>query len=420
MLNTIKEGLPKVSIVIVNYGGFDHLSTLFQALSAQSFQDFEIVVVDNRGKLRLPETVLRSRILKTPDNTNIGFAAGCNLGAMNSRGSCIVFLNNDTILDADWLVSLLGRLESDHSIGAVVSKILFFPRYIQLSIKSPIFRPLDLGLSDDERELGVRVQFEQSWNESTGILCQEGFHGAEVVAGKEWHWTGRDSIIWIPLEQEDVERFVLTIDTPVELNGNKVSIILGNQKREVVIDGEQKTINFQLTSSDSFDVINSAGSMLNEEGECLEAGIYEKDRSQFDESREVAVFSGCSVLIRREIFEALGGFDPAFFAYYEDTDLSWRMQKAGWKVIYEPKSVVRHHRSSSSGEQSPFFCFHIYRNMRWNVAKNARIGVAILLLAREIFSWIPKQVNTNKEYSATRLKCETIIGMMRYLLKRVF
>ena len=54
--------------------------------------------------------------------------------------------------------------------------------------------------------------------------------------------------------------------------------------------------------------------------------------------------SGAAALVRRSAFESLGGFDERlYFMYCEDVDLSWRMWLTGWKCIYVPEAVVRHH-----------------------------------------------------------------------------
>lgn len=52
--------------------------------------------------------------------------------------------------------------------------------------------------------------------------------------------------------------------------------------------------------------------------------------------------SGSCLLLRREAFEAVGGFDPAYFMYCEDMDLCERLARAGWQVVYVPSAVVTH------------------------------------------------------------------------------
>jgi GT2 family glycosyltransferase/ubiquinone/menaquinone biosynthesis C-methylase UbiE/glycosyltransferase involved in cell wall biosynthesis len=74
------------------------------------------------------------------------------------------------------------------------------------------------------------------------------------------------------------------------------------------------------------------------------------DRPEFNYLREVDYCSGASIMMRRELFESLGGFDERFApAYYEDTDLAFRLRAEGHKVVYEPRSVVVHHEGVSHG-----------------------------------------------------------------------
>lgn len=71
---------------------------------------------------------------------------------------------------------------------------------------------------------------------------------------------------------------------------------------------------------------------------------------EFNYIREVDYISGAAIMIRRSLFEDLEGFDPHFApAYYEDTDLAFRVREAGFKVVYAPRSVVIHHEGVSHG-----------------------------------------------------------------------
>jgi GT2 family glycosyltransferase/glycosyltransferase involved in cell wall biosynthesis len=66
--------------------------------------------------------------------------------------------------------------------------------------------------------------------------------------------------------------------------------------------------------------------------------------------RETDYCSGAAVLLRRELFEQLGGFDTRYApAYYEDTDLAFAVRASGKKVLYEPRSVVVHFEGVTSG-----------------------------------------------------------------------
>ena len=67
--------------------------------------------------------------------------------------------------------------------------------------------------------------------------------------------------------------------------------------------------------------------------------------------REVAVVTAASVLIRREAFVAAGGFDEGYWNGYEDVDLCLTMRAGGWRIMYEPASVLLHHESASGPER---------------------------------------------------------------------
>lgn len=67
-------------------------------------------------------------------------------------------------------------------------------------------------------------------------------------------------------------------------------------------------------------------------------------------AREVEYCSGASLIVRRSLLEDVGGLDSSFApAYFEDVDLAYKVRRAGYRVYYEPRSVVVHHLSVSTG-----------------------------------------------------------------------
>ena len=74
---------------------------------------------------------------------------------------------------------------------------------------------------------------------------------------------------------------------------------------------------------------------------------------EFSYLREVDFCSAALLLVRREVFEKLGGFDDRFApAYYEDTDLCMGVRRLGYRVVYQPGATVRHHEFGSSSLQA--------------------------------------------------------------------
>ena len=118
-------------------------------------------------------------------------------------------------------------------------------------------------------------------------------------------------------------------------------------------------------------VIQNAGSLLLTDGSGADRGSGEEDRGQYDRAEEVFAFCGAAVLLARPALEDVGLFDETFFTYYEDTDLAWRMRLRGWRIWYEPASVVEHVHAGTNVEWSPHFTFHVDRNRLFMILKDA-------------------------------------------------
>ena len=88
--------------------------------------------------------------------------------------------------------------------------------------------------------------------------------------------------------------------------------------------------------------IYSAGQALTSDGRALEEGAGEAQRAAHRAGREIFGVCGAACLLRRELFEQVGGYDEAYFAFYEDVDLNVRARIAGWRFGYVPEAVAWH------------------------------------------------------------------------------
>jgi GT2 family glycosyltransferase len=88
-------------------------------------------------------------------------------------------------------------------------------------------------------------------------------------------------------------------------------------------------------------------------------------------TEEVFGACGAGFLIRRSLFDALGGFDEDFFMVYEDVDLSYRARLAGARCVYVPTAVVRHAGSGTIGRVSASQVYYGQRNLEWTWIKNS-------------------------------------------------
>ena len=108
--------------------------------------------------------------------------------------------------------------------------------------------------------------------------------------------------------------------------------------------------------------IDKVGQLIYLDGQNRGRGSGEIDRGQFDRQEEVLWPDGCAAMYRRDVLVEVGGFDEDFFAYADDADLGLRVRIAGWKCLYNPKAVVRHHRGATLGLGSTFRLELIERN----------------------------------------------------------
>jgi GT2 family glycosyltransferase len=86
----------------------------------------------------------------------------------------------------------------------------------------------------------------------------------------------------------------------------------------------------------------SAGQAMTVDGRAFEEGAGEEQTERFLRGHEVFGVCGAACLLRRELFEELGGYDESYFAFYEDVDLNVRARIAGWRFDYVPEAVVWH------------------------------------------------------------------------------
>ncbi|MEZ6194177.1 MAG: glycosyltransferase family 2 protein [Planctomycetota bacterium] len=78
-------------------------------------------------------------------------------------------------------------------------------------------------------------------------------------------------------------------------------------------------------------------------------GFERPDDGRYDREEEVDALTGCGLLVRREVFEAIGLFDERFFVYVEDLDLSLRARDAGFACLHVPGAVLHHRAGASTG-----------------------------------------------------------------------
>lgn len=116
----------KVSIITVNYNGYDDTCALIESIPLND-KSLEVIVVDNASRINEAEKIsAKYPLVKTiRSEQNLGFAGGNNLGIKEASGDYLFFINNDTYLKDFNITALIDRLNSSDEIGMVCPKIRF-------------------------------------------------------------------------------------------------------------------------------------------------------------------------------------------------------------------------------------------------------------------------------------------------------
>jgi GT2 family glycosyltransferase len=365
-------GTPRVRVIIVNYDGGEMTLQCLASLHDVDWPEeaLEVVMVDNASIDGIaPRVKAEMPWVRVIEHThNVGFAGGCNLGLAGfEEVDYVALLNNDAIPDPNWLKPLVDAFESDRTLGAACSKIVFAPSFVSIAIASPTFRP-----PGDGRDLGVNV---------TGVRVGDVDVTDDVQLAAGWHaapgrradgsqfWTSAESELRVPVDPQEP----LPSRAALELSAETT--------KTVRLDARAEPVDVEVTPEPSwcevpmggqkFDVINNVGSRLVEGGYGGDRGFLERDDGQYEEPEDVFAWCGAAVLLSTRYLRDVGTFDDRYFVYYEDTDLSWRGRLAGWRYQYVPSSVVRHVHAATSREGSTLFMHYVERNRFLTLARNA-------------------------------------------------
>ena len=252
-----------VSVIVINYNGKGIIGTCLEALTKQSYKEFEIIIVDNRswdGSLNEIHRFLEENSSGKPMKviaikSNIGFAGGNLEGLKHARGEYVALLNPDALADRDWLEELVRAMDLHSEVGICASKIIV---------------------------------------QGSNVIDSAGDGYASSLKG------------------------------------------------------------FKRGEGENADRFNQGGYVF---GACAGAALY-----------------------RKGMMEEIGFLDKDFFLIHEDTDLNYRAQLAGWKVLYVPSAIVYHKVRSIIGHRSDIAVYYTLRNSEFVRIKNVPPGVFLKCL----------------------------------------
>jgi GT2 family glycosyltransferase len=248
-----QEESGKVSVILVIYNGQKYIKPVFDSIFMQSYKNLEVIAVINGNADGSKEIIQKNYpLVKIIDpGINLWFARGNNLAIRESSGEFIQLVNQDLILEPDYIEKMLQAF-TDKRVAAATGKLRQY-----------------------NFELGIK--------------------------------TG-------------------TLDT--------------------------------------------TGIIMSKSGRARDRGQHEVDKGQYDGMRDVFAVSGAGPMYRRAALEEIKYcenykceyFDEDFIAYWEDVDLSWRLNHCGYKNIYVPQAVGYHGRTAGSAEKGYLHVFNYIKH----------------------------------------------------------
>jgi GT2 family glycosyltransferase/glycosyltransferase involved in cell wall biosynthesis len=384
-----------VGVVVLNWNSAWFTRRCLSSLAATEHpaELLRIVVVDN-GSVDGSLEELRAWLDRpgTPsvevlaNGSNLGFAEGCNRAVRHllapgpDRVEHVALINNDAWVEPGWLAALLEVMDRHDRCGAVGARLVLEPGFVGVDVRAegvPItLRSVRWVPEGSEgpgapRELVDRVRT-TGWADDGAL---------EWPARRIWRLPARRrGTVWVPAGVED-----------------------GTAELEVLADDGTSTVLRHRAGHERTTLLNGVGTGLNEVGEGYDLGYGEpdpwqtaggvttpedgsvvrgsrsgevsNDKAGSGEDRRhvgdevpseagavVDGFCGGAALLRGAALGEVGLFDPWFFAYYEDTDLSWRLRRAGWEIRTAPAAVVHHAFGASGGGGSRLHVFLDRRN----------------------------------------------------------
>jgi O-antigen biosynthesis protein len=355
-----------VSIITVNFNGKKLLKNFLDSAYLIDYppDKYEVIVVDNGStdgsvayiKNNFPE-------VKTIESTkNLGFGGGNNLGIKHAKGDLYYLINNDTEITKKAIknsVDCFNKWSEKGKVGAVTSKLLLYDSYIPIELRGAYLADYivkSTPLPVNKKPLSRRIDTGTSMKEEVMLPFSHELHDKLEIE--------------LVLSKVDSNKFEIFTNDNLYFSGHFAR------------SNDHQNIDLIFTKNDlekyRRNLFQNAGNFYFRDGHGRDRGVYviqnqqyyEIDHGQYDNDELVPGFNGAAVLLNKNALKEVGMFDEKFFMYYEDGDLSLRMYKSGWNVLYCHDSVIRHIHSASSKEFSDFFIYHTERNRLLFVIKH--------------------------------------------------
>lgn len=425
----------KVKRVAVITGFFQSphfLKTLFEYLNKQVFKEFDVYVYNySLDDLENKNYFFKYQILKLKEN--VGFAGGNNYAIQAARlhydYDYYALINDDTKPDENWLNNLVKVAASNTTIGAVTSKMLYYEPFVVINGETQA--PVKKEDTKKCLKLYENTGFEGCTYSKRFYL--KGFFKAEEDEIYPFRWVEKKFELAVPVSLTSTAaeyKLKLFIRKNKKVDNQHIALSIGKTKvADLLLEDDQLfyEVNIPATTiaTAAARIIQNAGSDHDKNFNGFDVGSGEIDRGQYDVAREVTMFCGGACLLTKEALRKTGLFNGHYFSYYEDSDLSLRLRRNGFKIVYSPEAVVLHHHAGSGKEWSAFFTYYVFRNKIIFSTKNFGVrGFSVSLTERLKETWIFlkwvlkdrfKDPNLKRRLKLNyRILVDSMVGIIKY------
>jgi len=221
--------------------------------------------------------------------------------------------------------------------------------------------------SDPETE--IIIADNDSKDDSIAFLNKNYPTLRQIILDRNYGYTGGYNRA---LKQIKAEYFVL-LNSDIEVSEGWLTPLIRMMDSDKTIAACQPKI-LSYDHKNDFEYAGAAGGFIDKYGYPFCRGrilnTIESDQGQYNESIDVFWATGASLVVRAEIFNKVGGLDDDFFAHMEEIDLCWRLKNMGYRIVYNPESVIYHVGGGTLPNNSPFKLYLNFRNNLFLLYKN--------------------------------------------------
>ncbi len=230
-----------------------------------------------------------------------------------------------------------------------------------------------------EPNIEIIIADNDSKDDSIAFLDQNYSGIRQVLLDKNYGFAGGYNQA---LSQIEAKYYVL-LNSDIEVTNNWLTPLIELMDSDSSIAACQPKIK-SFHNRECYEYAGAAGGFIDKYGYPFCRGrilnVIEADKGQYDDKKDIFWATGACMVIRADLFKKEGGFDNDFFAHMEEIDLCWRLKNKGYKIVYQPESIVYHVGGGTLPNNSPYKLYLNYRNNLFLLYKNLPKGKLLPIL----------------------------------------